>query len=102
MRPPNDAQPRPRGEAGNGARQGTHIIGEAGPAVEPLLLDLRAVARLLSVSPRTVGSMRSTGRLPAPVRIGRRVLWRRAEIVEWIDAGCPSRDAWDRAHGGRP
>ena len=31
----------------------------------------------------------SSGRAPAPVRLGGVVRWRRSELAEWITAGCP-------------
>jgi excisionase family DNA binding protein len=67
---------------------------------EPLLLNAREVARLLTVSARTVWKLAATERLPAPVRIGRCVRWRAEELRAWVDAGCPSRDMW-RAVGLR-
>jgi len=62
---------------------------------EPLLLDVRAVARLLSVSVRTIHRLNAAGELPAPIRLGGRVLWRHAELVAWLEAGCPSRQTWE-------
>jgi len=31
----------------------------------------------------------SSGKAPAPVRLGGAVRWRRSELAEWITAGCP-------------
>jgi excisionase family DNA binding protein len=59
--------------------------------IEPLLLDVRTVARLLNVSVRTIHRLKATGEMPAPVRLGGRVLWRRAELLAWLEVGCPSR-----------
>ena len=33
------------------------------------------------------------GRVPAPVFFGSRLRWRRADLDDWIAAGCPPRDA---------
>jgi excisionase family DNA binding protein len=55
---------------------------------QPLLLTVDEVAQLLGLSRRTVWRLRSTGRIPAPVRIGRSVRWRRADVDEWISARC--------------
>ena len=60
------------------------------PQVEPLLLAVGDVARLLNVSRLTVFRWRSAGRLPLPVKIGRVVRWRRSEIETWIAQGCPN------------
>jgi prophage regulatory protein len=61
---------------------------------EPLLLDVRTVARLLNVSVRTIHRLNATGEIPAPVRLGGRVLWHRDELRAWLEAGCPAREAW--------
>jgi len=58
-------------------------------STEALLLDVKDVAKLLRVSVRTVWTWRDMGRLPAPVKIGRCVRWRRQDVEEWIDRGCP-------------
>lgn len=50
--------------------------------MEPLL-DIKAVARLLSLSPWTVRRMVSDGRL-TPVRIGRRVLVEVTEVERLV------------------
>ena len=53
-----------------------------GPAADnpaALLLDARALAKVLSCSVRHIRRMDTAGELPAPVRIGRLVRWRRAE-----------------------
>lgn len=65
---------------------------EAAPA--PLLLDVHEVAALLGVSARHVQALHRSGRLPAPVRLGRRVLWNRLQLVRWCEAGCPGRERW--------
>lgn len=54
----------------------------------PLLIDVQEVARLLTVSPRTVWRWLSQGELPAPVRIGGSVRWRLGDVRRWIDGGC--------------
>jgi len=62
---------------------------------EILLVDVRVLARLLHLGRATIWRQLATGRLPAPVRIGRSVRWRKAEIEAWIEAGCPERAKWD-------
>ncbi len=58
---------------------------------QALLIDIDAVALLINESARTVQRLCDRGDIPPPVRLGRSRRWRRAEIVEWIEAGCPSR-----------
>lgn len=62
------------------------------PEASPSLLMGRAeLARELSISTRSLDRLASSGRLPMPVRLGGAVRWRRADIAEWIEAGCPAR-----------
>ena len=61
----------------------------------PLVVDAKALAKLLGSGLRTVRSWQAAGILPTPVRIGGRVLWRVQEISDWIDVGAPNRDDWE-------
>lgn len=56
----------------------------------PLLITMAEVCRLTGLSRPTVYRRCDAGDMPRPVRIGRSVRWRRADIIAWIDAGCPS------------
>ena len=47
------------------------------------LLDVAETAALLRVSPETVKYLRSQRRFAPAIRIGRRVLWLRRDVVEW-------------------
>lgn len=60
------------------------------PADKPVLLTVKQVATLLSVSQRHVFRLADGGKLPAPRRLGNAVRWSRIEIESWIAAGCPS------------
>jgi predicted DNA-binding transcriptional regulator AlpA len=73
----------------------------AGLLIEPLVIDARQLAAVLCVSVRTVRSWDAAGKLPAPIRIGGRVLWRAGEVRDWIDAGAPDRAAWEAGRGSR-
>jgi excisionase family DNA binding protein len=52
------------------------------------LLDMRAVAALLGCSARHVYRLADSGRMPKPIRLGALVRWRRAELLDWLAAGC--------------
>ena len=65
-----------------------------------LAVDAAELAKLLHVSLRHVNALNSSGRLPKPIRLGRSVRWPREELVWWIAAGAPSRDAWEAMKGG--
>jgi excisionase family DNA binding protein len=65
--------------------------------VEKLALSVDEVAAMLGISTRHVWKLHATQSLPLPVRLGRAVRWNRAELVAWLDAGCPSRESFDAA-----
>jgi excisionase family DNA binding protein len=54
------------------------------------LLNVKAVADLLSCSPRTVYRLADSGSMPQPVRLGSLIRWRRSELFVWLNAGCPN------------
>ena len=60
----------------------------------PLLIPDRAAAALAGVSRAHWHRLRVAGKLPPAVRLGRKVLWRRAEVVAWIESGCPDSRTW--------
>ena len=56
---------------------------------EPLLLDIEAVAYMLSCSAKHIRRMRDAGLMPSPVLLGKKLLWNQDELREWVAAGCP-------------
>ena len=64
--------------------------------IKPLNVSASGVSTLLGVSRSMVHKLDVADLLPRPIRIGRRKLWRVAELQAWNDAGCPRRDDWDR------
>ena len=76
------------------AREQGHESGAPPPAPMPaaksdtkprLLLPQRELAQQIGVSARTLQRMRHERRLPAPVKLGGRPRWRRADIERWIE-----------------
>jgi len=67
---------------------------ESGDAVLPQLLSKASVCRFLDgVTTRHVDNLVRSGRMPEPVYLGRsRPLWKRSDLMEWIEAGCPVQD----------
>lgn len=55
-----------------------------------VLLDVIEVAKLMTCSTRHVRRLTDRGAMPAPVRIGALVRWRRTDIEEWIADDCPN------------
>ena len=66
----------------------------ADTAASPLVVDARRLAAMLCAGIRTVRTWDAAGRLPAPLRIGGRVVWRSDEIRAWLAAGAPDRETW--------
>ena len=61
----------------SGPSTGTYTVGD--------------VAELLGCSTRHVRRLADAGRMPRPLStIGRLVRWRRADVDQWLAAGCPS------------
>lgn len=70
------------------------VVGNDG-ASTPLLIDLKQLATLLSCGQSTLHRNRKADRLPAPIKLGGRTLWRVQEIEAWVAAGCPDRKTWE-------
>lgn len=62
---------------------------------EPALMTCKQLALYLSVSPRHIATMDTSGDIPASVRLKGSVRWRREEIDAWLEAGCPCRQVWN-------
>jgi predicted DNA-binding transcriptional regulator AlpA len=60
----------------------------------PLLVNIEELAVLLSRGVPSLHRDDAAGRLPAALRIGGAKRWRYAEIVAWVEAGCPPRSQW--------
>lgn len=67
----------------------------------PLAVDARGLTQLLPFGLRTIRTMDSAGKLPMPLRVGGRVLWRVAEIRAWLAAGAPDRETWAALRAAR-
>jgi len=53
------------------------------------LLTAKESAEMAGVAKRSWWRYVSSGKAPAPVRLGGVVRWRKSELAEWIAAGCP-------------
>ncbi len=58
---------------------------------------LRAVdvGRILNLSKRQIFRLNSSGKIPAPLRIGGAVRWAESTIAEWLAAGAPDRKTFE-------
>ena len=61
---------------------------------EPLILRTQSLAELLDVSQLTIRRWEKDGKLPKSYKIGGIKIWRREEIVSWVNAGSPSAEDW--------
>jgi predicted DNA-binding transcriptional regulator AlpA len=61
----------------------------------PLLLDAHRAAAVCGTSARTWRAWDVAGKVPAPIRIGRRTFWRAEDLRGWVAAGCPDRLTWE-------
>ena len=50
-----------------------------------MLIDIKEVARRLSVSRQTVMRLVEAGQFPRPIHVGRSLRWRLADVQAWID-----------------
>jgi len=51
---------------------------------EPLLLSVVQLAQLLGVSVRHVWRLRDAGSMPAPIKLGKLIRWRKVAIERWL------------------
>lgn len=75
----------PKGRAGRSSLAGARVCS---PSLlsSPLLLNAAEVAELLRTSTKAVYSMAERGLLPGRIRIGRRLLFHREDLVRWIES----------------
>ena len=59
------------------------------------LLSAKTLAKMLSLSARTVWRLRSSGKLPEPVKVGGAIRWRQQDIERWTAMGCPNRKEFE-------
>ncbi len=60
-----------------------------------LLISVSEVSKLLGICPATFYNLQAMGRIgPTAIKMGRRSLFRRAEIEAWILDDCPNRNKW--------
>jgi excisionase family DNA binding protein len=63
--------------------------------IAPALLTIPQVCQLLNISRAEFYRLNQSGKFaPLQVSLCRKVLYNRAEIDRWIQAGCPHRKIW--------
>ena len=53
------------------------------------MMRVEDLAERLQIGASTVWRRRDQGSLPAPLRLGRSVRWRKEDVDAWINDGCP-------------
>ncbi|MBM4087241.1 MAG: helix-turn-helix domain-containing protein, partial [Planctomycetes bacterium] len=66
----------------------------------PVLVSAKELAAMLGCSEAHLWRLHSSGRLPAPVKLGRLTRWPLVEIEDWIAHKCPPRAKWDATRQG--
>jgi predicted DNA-binding transcriptional regulator AlpA len=69
------------------------LIGKV-PETSGLLIDTKTLAKLLAISKAHLYRLQATEALLAPIQVGHVKRWRLAEVLEWIEAGCPPQRVW--------
>jgi len=59
-----------------------------------LLIDTNTTAKLLGISSRHFLRLHDKKEVPEAVRLGGSIRWRLTEILEWLDADCPTQKIW--------
>lgn len=62
---------------------------------DALLVPANVAGRMCGRSEASWWRDHAAGRIPAPVKIGGRTLWRVEELRRWVDADCPDRRRWE-------
>ena len=55
---------------------------------KPQLLKAPEVAKIVSISTRTLWRLVSARKFPEPIRIGGSTRWRAKDVERWIEDGC--------------
>jgi predicted DNA-binding transcriptional regulator AlpA len=70
---------------------------------ERLALPAKDAAALVGVSRAQWWKLHSAGKVPLPVYLGTKApRWRVDELRDWLTAGCPDRQTWQRMREARP
>ena len=65
-----------------------------------MLLKVETVAQILNLSKRTIHRLNCTGKIPCPVKISGSIRWRKSDIENWIELGCPDRETFNLRKAG--
>ena len=63
---------------------------------DTVLIDAKHAAEFMGIGKTTWYQLHSEGKVPEPIRLNKRVLWRRKELIAWSEQGCPNKQEWKR------
>ena len=64
---------------------------------DSILIPTLEVCKRLGIGKSLFFRLLSSGKVgPKKIMLGRRVLWNCREIGKWADAGCPTREQWQK------
>jgi excisionase family DNA binding protein len=64
-----------------------------------ILVTVDEAAEICKMSRSTFYKLRAAGKTPRCVKLGALTRWRRQELLDWIKAGCPTREKWEAMSG---
>lgn len=68
---------------------------------EPLLVSIDQAGQMLNLPRRTMYALMHRGSLPPSYKVGGRRVFRRADLIKWIDLGMPSLEKFLVLTGGK-
>jgi hypothetical protein len=74
---------------------------DATSTVGPLLVPADVAGPMCGRSKASWWRDNAAERIPAPVRVGGRTLWRVEELRLWVECGCPDRSCWNSLQRAR-
>ena len=95
LRRTNEISPIEGVSFGNGPKQRNlfwrNIMLETPSKTKSLLLSATELGLMVQLSARQIFRLNSSGKIPAPLKIGGAVRWAKEDIEKWISLGCPDR-----------
>lgn len=67
---------------------------ERGDRITAVLLKSPEVAKMLGISEQHLFRLNAAKKIPAPIKLGKSIRWRKAELINWISSGAPDLKQW--------
>ena len=69
---------------------------DASRSALPILVNSLEAAAMLGIKRTQWYTLKTSAKLPAPVKLGRRDFWVREELLQWVASGCPNQSKWEQ------